>query len=104
LFHPTLSVVKDIDEDRGTYAALSVGHNWQFKDVGLSATLTGAWNHNHYREGSGITHVEVEGGMALPVTKGVTFNAGVMKQYSLSDAVEDATVGSVSLQWDFGGN
>ena len=66
---PSLYVAKDLDLTKGTHAALSLTHSVPLAESGASLTLVGTldYNHEYYREDSGLSYADLVATLAIPV-------------------------------------
>ena len=101
MLNPSLLLVHDFKEGKGIYGEFSIGHDFDFGKLGISASAALGYNDHYFREKSGLSHLEL--GLATPISlgKNITFTPMINHSESLNRDFESELYGRISLDFNF---
>lgn len=99
LLNPSLYVVHDFGDGKGTYAEFSAGHVLKGLPVSLEAAL--GYNSHYYREKSGLSHAEFRIGFPMKITNNLVVTPKVCYSKSLDRDFQDHFYGGIALEARF---
>ncbi|MFH1511620.1 MAG: TorF family putative porin [Candidatus Woesearchaeota archaeon] len=99
LLNPSLCVVHDFGDGKGTYAEFSAGRVLKGLPVSLEVAL--GYNSHYYRERSGLSHAEFRIGFPMKITNNLVVTPKVCYSKFLDNDFEDHLYGCVLFEAGF---